>query len=209
VIAATPAQTTEHSTALILCGGSGTRLGGIDKPLRDCAGKLLIERVLDRVAPQVTYIVIIANRNLDLYENFAPTTVDDAAFAGGGPLAGFLAGLEAAITGDVLCVPGDAPLLPNDLLPRLVQARSHSSGAAIAYAHDGRGPQPLCCLLKRNLRDDLRMYLRDGYRTPREWFQRHRTAVADFSDSPDWAWSLNTEPQWLAVEQQFKQMERP
>lgn len=208
MIAATPAQTTALTTALILCGGGATRLGGIDKSLRDCAGKLLIARVLDRVAPQVTHIVISANRNFDRYERYTPTTVDDAAFAGGGPLAGFLAGLEAAITEDVLCVPGDAPLLPDDLLSRLAQARLQLSDAAIAYAHDGRGPQPLCCLLQRNLRDDLRMYLHDGGRTPREWFQRHRTAVADFSDSPDWAWSLNTEPQWLAVEQQFKQIER-
>jgi len=203
--AAVPAQT----TAVVLCGGGATRLGGIDKPLRNCAGKPLIKRVLDRIAPQVAHIIISANRNLDRYESYAPTTVDGPAFASCGPLAGFLAGLEAAITDDVLCVPGDAPLLPDDLLPRLTQARAQSSSADLAYAHDGRGPQPLCCLLQRKLRDDLRRYLYDGGRTPREWFQRHRCAVADFSDSPDWAWSLNTEPQWLAVEQQFKPMERP
>lgn len=204
MIAAKPART----TAVVLCGGGGTRLGGTDKPLRDCAGKLLIARVLDRVAPQVAHIIISANRNLDRYQSFAPTIVDDAAFESCGPLAGLLSGLDAAITDDVLCVPGDAPLLPQDLLQRLTQARTQSSGAALAFAHDSRGPQPLCCLLQRKLRDDLRAYLHGGGRTPREWSQRHRSAVADFSDAPDWVWSINTEPQWLVVEQQLKTMQR-
>jgi len=193
-------------TALILCGGGATRLGGIDKPLRDFAGTPLIERVLQRIVPQVDGVILSVNRNQARYRKYAPTLVDDGAFADCGPLAGLLAGLDAAPSDAVLCVPGDAPQLPRDLLARLAQARRGPPPAALAYVDDGQGPQPLCCLLARNLREDLRGYLGAGGRTPREWFARHPVAVADFSDTPRDAWSINTDEEWIAAERQFAQV---
>ena len=192
-----------YPTALVLCGGSATRLGGIDKPLRDFAGAPLIERVLQRIGPQVSGVILSVNRSRELYQAYAPTLVEDGVFAHCGPLAGQLAGLDAASTDEVLCVPGDAPLLPQDLLSRLRQARLGPPIATLAYAHDAQGPQPLCCLLSRSLRAELRSYLVAGGHTPREWFRQHRAAVADFGDAPSWAWSINTEQEWIAAERQF------
>ncbi len=195
-------------TALILCGGSATRLGGIDKPLRHFVDTPLIERLLQRIAPQVGSVIISVNRHRELYEPYAPILVDDGAFIDCGPLAGLLAGLDAATTDDVLCVPGDAPLLPLDLVARLSRARLTPPGSVLAYVDDGHGPQPLCCLLARNLRDDLRSYLGGGGRTPRDWFRRHRPAVADCRDMPTWSWSLNTFEEWILAERQVAEHKR-
>lgn len=186
-------------TALLLCGGAGSRLGGVDKPLQPLAGRPLIERVLERIAPQAGEILISANRSQDQYVAYGLRIVGDGDHADCGPLAGLAAGLAAAITDDLLCVPGDAPLLPDDLAARLDAAR-RVRGAVIAHADDGQGPQPLCCLVPRRLLPDLLAYLDSGGRTPREWFARHPTAVAAFPEWPRWAWSANTAEEWQDAE---------
>lgn len=185
-------------TGLILCGGAGERLGGVDKPLQDFAGRPLLERVIERLAPQVRTLLVNAGRNVARYAGYGYPVIDDGPLTGAGPLAGVLAGFDAIDGGDLLCVPGDAPALPLDLGGRLTAARGD---AAIAYADDGRGPQPLCCLLRGGLAGDLRDYLASGGRTPREWFARHRAVTADFSEVPRWGWSLNTPQEWRAAEQ--------
>ena len=188
--------------ALILCGGQSTRLGGIDKPLCRLAGRPLVEQVLRRVAPQTGRIIISANRNAEDYARYAGVIVDDGPYAGFGPLAGIAAGLAASTSDSLLCVPGDAPWLPADLSTRLAAAR-HSAATSIAHVDDGRGPQPLCCLVAVDLLEDLHRYLDAGGRTPREWFMRHGAASADFSAWPRWAWSLNTSAEWQEAEQRL------
>ena len=101
-----------------------------------------------------------------------------------------------------------APLLPLDLVARLSRARLTPPGSVLAYVNDGHGPQPVCCLLARNLRDDLRSYLGGGGRTPRDWFRRHRPAVADCRDMPTWSWSLNTFEEWILAERQVAEHKR-
>ncbi len=190
-------------TALILCGGEARRLGGIEKPLQPLAGRALIERVIEQLRPQVADILISANRAQDEYLRYAATVLDDGAHSGRGPLAGFAAGLAAAKGKLLLCVPGDAPLLPPDLLSRLSAARV-AAAAELAYVHDGGGPQPLCCLLDTVLQTDLHDYLESGGRTPRSWFAHHRNAIADFNDWPRWAWSTNTPEEWQAAEHHLR-----
>lgn len=186
-------------SALLLCGGAGSRLGGVDKPLQPLADRLLVERVLERIAPQAGEILISANRHLEQYAAYGLPVIGDGEFAGCGPLAGLAAGLAAASGDHLLCVPGDAPLLPDDLAIRLDAARQ-SSQAMIAHADDGLGPQPLCCLVPRALLADLRAYLAAGGHTPRQWFARHPTAVATFPEWPRWAWSTNTAEEWRDAE---------
>lgn len=185
--------------AVILCGGAGQRLGGVDKPLQPLAGQLLFERVLLRLAPQVADLVVSANRNAAQYAAYGLAVVDDGRHTGRGPLAGVAAGLEAAGSDHVLIVPGDASLLPDDLVVRLDEARRRA-GAAIACVDDGHGPQPLCCLIERGLRDDLARYLDDGGSTPRAWQARHSMVSVRFADWPRWAWSINTPEEWQDAE---------
>jgi len=184
---------------VILCGGAGQRLGGVDKPLELLAGRPLFERVLERMAAQAGTMIVSANRNAGQYAAYGLTVIDDGRHGGCGPLAGIAAGLAAATSEFVLFVPGDAPLLPDDLASRLDDARIRSH-AEIAFADDGNGPQPLCCLLSRVLLADLERHLDTGGRTPRDWFARHRSVTAGFPEWPRWAWSANTAEEWQNAE---------
>ncbi|MBA4286160.1 MAG: molybdenum cofactor guanylyltransferase [Xanthomonadaceae bacterium] len=185
--------------SVILCGGAGQRLDGVDKPLEPLAGRPLFEHVLQRIAGQAGEIIVSANRNAAQYAGYGLRVVDDGRHAGRGPLAGIAAGLAVANAGDVLVVPGDAPLLPDDLAVRLDEAR-HRAGAAIAFVDDGHGPQPLCCLLPRALLADLQRYLDDGGSTPRDWQARHRAIGVSFAEWPRWGWSANTPEEWQDAE---------
>jgi len=190
-------------TGLLLCGGEGRRLGGADKPLQALAGRPLLEYVVQALRPQVARIIVSANRTPERYQPYGEAVVDDGRHRGRGPLAGIAAGLAAAAAGPVLCVPGDAPHLPSDLLARLAAARA-ATGADIACVDDGAGPQPLCCLLDASLLSDLQVYLDGGGRTPRHWYQRHRCAVAHYAEWPRWGWSINTPEEWSAAEAQLR-----
>ncbi len=186
-------------TAVLLCGGGGERLGGIDKPLRTLAGRPLVERVIERVAPQAESLIISANRNAEIYSRYGYPVVADGAYAGSGPLGGLAAGLAAAVSDDVLCAPGDAPLLPIDLTSRLDDAR-HAAQSAVAVVDDGSGIQPLCILLPRTLEANLRAFLASGGRAAHLWLESLRPARADFSHWPRWTWSINTPAEWDAAE---------
>lgn len=187
-------------TALILCGGRGERLGGIDKPLRTLAGRPLIERVLSTLDPYCRDVVISANRNLPQYRAYAATVVSDGVHADCGPLAGLVAGLAVAQQDEVLCLPGDAPALPPDLHARLDAAR-RKQGCTIAVVDDGSGLQPLCLLLPRAERDSLNAFLERGGRAVHQWLESRPHARCDCSDRPRWSWSLNTEEEWSRAEQ--------
>lgn len=198
-----PAPGAPRPDAVILCGGDASRLGGVDKPLQMLGRTPLIARVIKRLNPQADRILISANRNHAEYRKYSNHIVDDGDYAGCGPLAGLVGGLATARGNDLLCVPGDAPALPKDLLMRLSAARA-STGSGIAFVDDGAGPQPLCCLLSTALLIDLRTYLDAGGRTPREWFAQQHAALADFSDAPPWIWSVNTPTEWRTAEQHLR-----
>lgn len=180
---------------VILCGGDGRRLGGIDKPLAPLADRPLIERVIERLAPQSGALILSANRHLDDYRRYGLPVVEDGDQRGRGPLAGIAAGLAAARSAQVLVVPGDAPLLPDDLWSRLDDARLRA-GTAIAHAHDGDGPQPLCALIERNRLPNLLALLAGGGSRPRDWYAGEGCTTATFAEWPRWGWSVNTPDEW-------------
>jgi molybdopterin-guanine dinucleotide biosynthesis protein A len=195
-------------TAIVLCGGAGERMGGADKPLQPLAGRPLIEHVLARLPAEAT-VVIAANRNAERYRACGAAVVDDGAFGGCGPLGGVAAALDiensraGTPSPAALIVPGDAPLLPRDLLARLQRAAA-DAGCDLAVVDDGSGLQPLCALLPRRLWPALVAYVADGGRSARDWWRSQRAAVADCSDWPRWGWSLNTAAEWSAAEAQLR-----
>ena len=124
-------------TGIVLCGGRGRRLQGADKPLLHWRGETLVAQVLRRLRPQVKRIIISANRNLDTYGRLAPV-VADALPGYQGPLAGIAAALGNCPTPWAVVCPGDAPLIPADLVERLVAALGHPSTVGGLVA--GTGP---------------------------------------------------------------------
>ncbi len=108
---------------LVLAGGAARRMGGGDKPLLEVAGRSMLARVI--AALGVTPIAISANGDPARFAAFGLPVLPDGAFAGEGPLAGLLAGLQWAQAlgmSSLLTAPGDTPFLPADLASRLQPA---------------------------------------------------------------------------------------
>ena len=166
-------------TGLVLAGGRGQRLGGVDKGLQDWRGLPLVDHAIARLAPQVREVMISANRNTALYATRAARVLADASDDFPGPLAGILAGLRAAGPPWLAVVPCDSPLLPTDLFARLARGLADARGAVVQRDHgaDGLRLEPVCCLLATALADDLAAYLAEGGRKVEGWVARHATPV--------------------------------
>ena len=168
------APTREAITGLILAGGRGQRLGGVDKGLQPWRGRPLVDHALARLAPQVTTVMISANRNPDAYASRGARVLADASDDFPGPLAGILAGLRAAATPWLAVVPCDSPSLPLDLVERLASGVGNRRGAVVQR---NERLEPVCCLLSTSLADDLERYLADGGRKVEGWVGRHAAPV--------------------------------
>jgi len=162
-------------TGLILAGGRGLRLGGVDKGLQPWRGTPLVDHALARLAPQVGGVMISANRNVADYATRGVRVLADASDDFPGPLAGILAGLRAAATPWLAVVPCDSPRLPADLVERLAGGIEGRAGAVVRRA-DGR-LEPVCCLLSTTLADDLVRYLAEGGRKVEGWIAGHAAPV--------------------------------
>jgi molybdopterin-guanine dinucleotide biosynthesis protein A len=181
----------QHITGLILAGGRGSRMGGVDKGLQNFNGIPLALHTLMRLGPQVETVMVNANRNLSAYESFGASVWPDASADFAGPLSGFLVGLERAETPYLLTVPCDTPRLPLDLAERLANALVRE-GADIAMAaapelkDDGSAEvraQPVFCLLKIELSESLVAFTHSGGRKIDAWTAQHKTVLVPF-DAP-------------------------
>jgi molybdenum cofactor guanylyltransferase len=179
------APTAASITGLILAGGRGQRMGGVDKGLQAWRGLPLVDHALARLAPQVREVMISANRHAALYAARTARVLADASDDFPGPLAGILAGLRAAQTPWLAVVPCDSPQLPPDLVARLAQGIAAARGAVVQRDHGAAGLrlEPVCCLLSTALADDLARYLAEGGRKVEGWVSRHAAPVR--FDGPD------------------------
>jgi molybdenum cofactor guanylyltransferase len=178
-------------TGLILAGGRGSRMGGVDKGLQNFNGIPLALHTLMRLGPQVESVMVNANRNLSAYESFGASVWPDASADFAGPLSGFLVGLERAETSYVLTVPCDTPHLPLDLAERLAAALIREDAdiaMAAASETDDQGQtqirtQPVFCLMKIEMSESLVKFTHAGGRKIDAWTAQHKTVVVPF-DAP-------------------------
>ncbi|MFJ2990253.1 molybdenum cofactor guanylyltransferase MobA [Collimonas sp. NPDC087041] len=198
-MAATLPPTSSNITGLILAGGRGTRMGGVDKGLVLLDGKPMATHVIARLAPQVSSLLINANRNQDAYAAFGwPVWADEQPdFAG--PLAGLQAGLQHCATPYLATAPCDSPFLPQDLVSRLAQTlQDADADLAVAATLDPETgavqPQPVFMLLKTTLLTDLNDYLLDGGRKMETWYRRLNYCETLFSDTEAFR-NINTRQQ--------------
>ena len=166
----------EHITGVILAGGQGRRMGGVDKGLQSFHGRPLIAWSIDHLKLQVDHLLISANRHLELYAAFGYPVLLDQISDYAGPLAGIHAALIHAQTPYVAVVPCDAPKVPHDLVARLV-ADLNSHDADIAVARTAVRAEPLYCLMRRTVLPQLTTYL-DG----------HQRKVLDWQNSLKHCW---------------------
>ena len=182
----------EAVTGVILAGGRGARMGGVDKGLVEVAGRPMVEHVLAAVERQAGAVAINANRSAERYARYGHPVIADRMDGFQGPLAGMASALAAAATEFVLVVPCDSPLVDVSLGPRLHAALVERE-ADVAVAHDGERMHPVFVLLRRAARARLDDFLARGERKIDHWFAEEKTAVVDFSDLPEMFLNVNRE----------------
>jgi molybdopterin-guanine dinucleotide biosynthesis protein A len=178
-------------TGMVLAGGRGSRMGGVDKGLQAFRGMPLAMHALFRLQPQVGETMINANRNLSAYESMGVPVWPDALPDYPGPLAGFLAGLERCETPYLVVVPCDTPLFPEDLVERLGQAFDDDASTEIAVAATREGgelqAQPVFCMMRITMMESLVRFVTAGQRKIDRWTAQHAMRLVEFSDAAAFA----------------------
>ena len=177
---------TDDITGLILAGGRGSRMGGVDKGLQNHLGMPLAMHAMLRLQPQVGQLMVNANRNLSAYESMGVPVWPDALADYPGPLAGFLTGLERCETPYLVSVPCDTPNFPTDLVVRLAAAlQAEDAEIAIAATREDGVVQlqPVFCLMRAELLESLVAFTGSGQRKIDRWTGQHRCATVVFDDA--------------------------
>ena len=187
-------------TGLVLAGGRGSRMGGLDKGLQRLGARTLVEHALERLRPQVGALAINANRHLDDYGRFGVPVWPDAESDFPGPLAGMLAGLAACRTEWLVTVPCDTPGFPADLVARLFEAaRAAGVRAAMPVTDEATGyctearpaarpgpqPQPVFCLMHRSLHAPLAAAMAAGERKIERFTRSQGQVLVPFTGPDD------------------------
>lgn len=179
----------ERLGGVLLAGGLARRMGGGDKGAKALGGASLMERVIARVRPQVSALIINSNAPTDDMQDFGLPIVRDAIGDHAGPLAGILTGMEwmkahAPTVRFMASFPVDAPFVPDDLVPRLLSALIHED-AELACATSGGRAHPVFGLWRVGLATNLRCAMEDeDMRKIDAWTARHTVAHVDFSTDP-------------------------
>jgi len=180
---------------LILAGGRSQRFGG-EKAAARLDGAPLLIHAHRRLAPHCRIVGVSAPRLSEaarLAADIGAPLVRDPPNAPGGPLSGLAAGLAwTQREGDdlMLALPCDTPLLPQDLVPRLLEA-VEGHDAAVARSPDGL--QPLCAVWRTTLLEPMLAALAHGEHPPIRAVLREAGAVE--VAFPDAAGFLNVNTQ--------------
>ncbi|WP_404653528.1 molybdenum cofactor guanylyltransferase MobA [Bradyrhizobium sp. USDA 336] len=174
---------------VLLAGGLARRMGGGDKPMRTIGGRTILERVIARLAPQCSGLILNANGDPARFAAFSLQVVADDVPGFPGPLAGILAALDWAAANRpqiewVLSAAGDCPFLPRDLVAQLHEARAREN-AQLAVAASGEQSHPVIGLWRVALREELRHALVDeDLRKIDRWTARYPLATVTWPNEP-------------------------
>jgi molybdenum cofactor guanylyltransferase len=174
---------------VLLAGGLARRMGGGDKPMREIAGRTILERVIACLAPQCDGLILNANGDPARFAVFGLPVIADTVKDFPGPLAGILAALDWAAANRpevqyMLSAAADSPFLPRDLVSRLYQALVEEN-AQLAVAASGDQSHPVIGLWSVALREELRHALvAEDVRKIDRWTARYRLATVTWPTEP-------------------------
>lgn len=174
---------------VLLAGGLARRMGGGDKPMQTIGGRPILERVIERLAPQCDQLILSANGDPARFASFGLPVIADTVTGFAGPLAGILAALDWAAAHRpeiewIVSAATDCPFLPRDLVARLQRARI-ADGADIAVAASGGQTHHVIALWNVGLRNAMRSALvTEDIRSVGRWAARYRTATVEWPASP-------------------------
>ncbi len=178
-------------SAIILAGGQANRMGGAGKGLVPLQNKPLVQHIIERLTPQVNEVLVNANRELEQYQAFNLPILKDEHVDFIGPLAGFSLGLKHSQYDYLLTVPCDSPLLPKDLVSRLMKGLTEKE-ADIAVAKSAGHTHPVFCLMKKTFWPSLSTYLAQGERKVSAWQKSLAYIEVEFNDCSEAFVNLNT-----------------
>lgn len=178
-------------TAVLLAGGQGSRMGGVDKGLVELRGRPMAAWVIERLGPQVDELLINANQNAESYAAFGHKVFPDEIQGFAGPLAGLHAALSRASHPLVVTAPCDSPFLPEDLVPRLL-AGLIKDDADLAVAKTFDQAHPVFCLCKQSVLPHLAAFLESGGRKIDRWYETLKVVEVNFDDEEDAFRNINT-----------------
>jgi len=170
----------DQITYLILAGGRGQRMDGIDKGLMQWQEKPMIEHILGHLKVPSEKIIISANRNIETYQQYSSTIIEDQLDDYQGPLAGILSAMQVCTTPYLLCIPCDTPAPPENMLQQLWQCMQDANKSA-ALCHDGDRLQPLFSLMNCQHKQLLSDFLQQGRRKVHDFMNLIDPAICDFS----------------------------
>lgn len=190
-------------TGMVLAGGRGSRMGGVDKGLQPFHGVPLALHALQRLQRQVGHCMLNANRSLEHYAQFGVPVHTDVLPDYPGPLAGFLTGLTHCSTDWLLTVPCDSPCFPQDLAARMTAVAAQQDAQIVLAAGPEVGrdgtlqvrPQPVFALLHHSLLPSLQTFVHEGGRKIDAWTSQHCQALCRFDlpgDDPQAFANANT-----------------
>lgn len=171
----------DRITGIVLAGGQGRRMGGVDKGLQLLRGKPMAQWVIERFAPQVDELLINANQNIEQYQLLGNRIIPDTIGGYAGPLAGLHRGLGVAAHPLVVTAPCDSPFLPLDLVAQL-KAALDANHADLAVAKTGDQPHPVFSLCRKSVLPSLAAFLESGGRKIDAWHAQLKVVEVDFSD---------------------------
>ncbi|MDH5190593.1 MAG: molybdenum cofactor guanylyltransferase [Gammaproteobacteria bacterium] len=181
----------QNITGIILSGGRGSRMGGVDKGLVELDGKPLIAHAIEHLKPQVGSIIISANRETERYAEYGYSVIRDTQDDYAGPLSGIASALFHARTQLAMIVPCDMPHLPSGLVARMY-TKLDQGGAEVCMASDGEHLHPVVCLMKTALLEDLVRDVQSGECKTGHWMKQKTHVIEDFSDCPEAFVNINT-----------------
>lgn len=177
----------EDVTGIVFCGGSGRRLGGVEKPLIEVAGRPLLAWVLEPLGKQVA-TVVLSGADGPAYARFGCEMVPDRA-PGEGPLSGLATAVEVAMTDWIFTCPGDTPYLADNLVELLAP---DAERAGVAVPHDGNRRQNLFLLMRRDRAASLVRFFEQGGRAAHRWLDQNGIGVTDLSAIAGSFFNVNT-----------------
>jgi len=185
-------------TVVILAGGRGSRLGGQDKGLLEWQGKPLIEHILQNITSVTKNIIINANRNTEVYQQYGYPVVGDDIEDYAGPLAGMLAALRSTNTPYVMTVPCDAPSTAPEMIEQFCDTHEIQQQTLYVASTDD-GLQPVYAMINASLKDNLSQYLAEGNRKTQSWLKDNNAVVIHFDQQVTSFFNINTEDEYRSL----------
>jgi molybdopterin-guanine dinucleotide biosynthesis protein A len=177
-------------SGVVLAGGQARRMQQQDKGLVLFKQRPLVSYPIEALAAVADDLLISANRNQAIYQQWQYPVISDATDDYDGPLAGILAAMDYVDAEILLVLPCDSPLFTAQHLQQLLAGLTEQFD--IAVADDVERLHPVFLAIRTELKASLKAYLASGERRLQNWIFQHRVNQVDFSQQAQIFTNVNT-----------------